>query len=375
MPAIDPGLTSPLADPPERITHPGLLHAPRLTSHLVHCALWQGDWNLTAALLSLGVSEDKCEDAQKTYCDSMIDFNVQGGQSKNEARIATMKSYDQCRACLMTPADKKDFPPPFSLKSGKYHGNQFVSLGGGANAPPWTVEMASIGNEEIEKVKLAGFTGICFDIEAVDGRDELIAAFEETFARCRNAGVQVFITTSHSAPYESVPDKTRFDIVDAWAKSDNIDYFSPQLYTQGSESTPDFTEATGAGGVSVEWGRFKNMKAKFVPSSPTKPPPPHEKAASLKQPRDSLYLIAWSTSFTVVGAACGIAGGIALFLDTAETLVALLGWLASCTLIVAVLEPSWILTWAIILTRQANDERRRRSLSTLAETAGTRTRT
>ena len=265
LPAIDPGPSSPLADLPERITHPGLLHAPRLTSHLL-CALWQGDWNLTAALLSLGVSEDKCEDAQKTYCDSMIDFNVQGGQSKNEARIATMKSYDQCRACLMTPADKKDFPPPFSLKSGKYHGNQFVSLGGGANAPPWTVEMASIGIEEIEKVKAAGFTGICFDIEAVDGRDELIAAFEETFARCRNAGVQVFITTSHSAPYESVPDKTRFDIVDAWAKSDNVDYFSPQLYTQGSESTPDFTEATGAGGVSVEWGRFKNMKAKFVPS-------------------------------------------------------------------------------------------------------------
>ena len=81
---------------------------------------------------------------------TIIDFNVAGGQSKNEARIATMKSYDACRACLMTPADKKAFPPPFSLKSGKYHGNQFVSLGGGANAPPWTVEMASIGKEEIE---------------------------------------------------------------------------------------------------------------------------------------------------------------------------------------------------------------------------------
>ena len=102
----------------------------------------------------------------------MIDFNVAGGQSKNEARVATMKSYDACRACLMTPADKKNFPPPFSLKSGKYHGSQFVSLGGGANAPPWTVEMASIGDEEIEKVLLAGFTGICFDIEAIDGGAE-----------------------------------------------------------------------------------------------------------------------------------------------------------------------------------------------------------
>ena len=99
----------------------------------------------------------------------MIDFNVAGGQSKNEARVATMKSYDACRACLMTAEDKKDFPPPFSLKSGKYHGTQYVSLGGGANAPPWTVEMATIGDDEIKKVFAAGFAGICFDIEAIDG--------------------------------------------------------------------------------------------------------------------------------------------------------------------------------------------------------------
>ena len=42
-------------------------------------------------------------------------------------------------------------------------------------------------------------------------------------------------------------------------------YFSPQLYTQGSESTPDFTEATGTSGA-VEWSRYKNAKFKFVPS-------------------------------------------------------------------------------------------------------------
>ena len=42
-------------------------------------------------------------------------------------------------------------------------------------------------------------------------------------------------------------------------------YFSPQLYTQGSESPPDFTEASGRAGA-VGWDRFKNMKAKFVPS-------------------------------------------------------------------------------------------------------------
>ena len=102
----------------------------------------------------------------------MIDFNMAGGQGKDEARKAVMRSYDACRACLITPADKKDFPPPFSLKSGKYHGAQFISLGGGAQAPPWTVEMATIDDTEINKVKDAGFTGICFDIEAIDGGAE-----------------------------------------------------------------------------------------------------------------------------------------------------------------------------------------------------------
>lgn len=224
-----------------------------------------GDWNVTQALLSLGVKDDVCDAAQKTYCDSMIDFNVNGGQPQDDARKSVMRSYDACRACLMTAADKKEFPPPFSLKSGKYRGAQYISLGGGANAPPWTTEMAKIGDAEIEKVKEAGFTGICFDIEAIAEGQELIDAFEETFARCRKAGVDVFITTSHSAPYESVSDEARYAIVDAWAKSDNIGYISPQLYTQGSESTPDFTAATGTSGP-VEWERYKNMKAKFVPS-------------------------------------------------------------------------------------------------------------
>lgn len=132
----------------------------------------QGDWNVSQALLSLGIKDDVCDDGQKTYCDSMIDFNMAGGQGKDEARKAVMRSYDACRACLITPADKKDFPPPFSLKSGKYHGAQFISLGGGAQAPPWTVEMATIDDTEINKVKDAGFTGICFDIEAIDGGAE-----------------------------------------------------------------------------------------------------------------------------------------------------------------------------------------------------------
>lgn len=224
-----------------------------------------GEWNATAGLLALGVKEEECDEAQKSYCDSQVDFNVAGGKSREEARKEAMKTYETCKACLMTKADAKDFPPPFSMKAGKYRGAQYLSLGGGANAPPWTVEMASILNEEIQAVRDAGFTGICFDIEAISGGLELIDAFEDTFGRCRRMGVDVFITTSHSAPYEAESDEARIAMVDAWAKSDNIGYISPQLYTQGGEAMPDLDTASGVSGP-VEWDHYKGCKAKFVPS-------------------------------------------------------------------------------------------------------------
>ena len=57
---------------------------------------------------------------------------------------------------------------------------------------------------------------------AVVPQQELIDAFETTFAACRRAGIDVFITTSHSGPYESSSDEARYAMVDAWAKSDNV---------------------------------------------------------------------------------------------------------------------------------------------------------
>lgn len=66
------------------------------------------------------------------------------------------------------------------------------------------------------------YSGVTPPPPVVDAQQELIDTFEETFARCRRQGVEVFITTSHSAPYESTQDQARFDIVDAWAKSDNV---------------------------------------------------------------------------------------------------------------------------------------------------------
>ena len=102
--------------------------------------------------------------------------------------------------------------------------------------PFWT------GNS-LDRVKEAGFHGVCFDIEMTKGEKELAEAFEKAFAACRSAGLLVLVTTSHSAPYAASSDNAKELLVDSWVASKNIDIFSPQLYTSGTEAAPEFDEA------------------------------------------------------------------------------------------------------------------------------------
>ena len=69
---------------------------------------------------------------------------------------------------------------------------------------------------------------MCFDIELTKGEADLVPAFERAFAACKQAGLLVMVTTSHSAPYAAPSVSQKLAIIDSWAKSDNIDIFSPQ---------------------------------------------------------------------------------------------------------------------------------------------------
>ena len=98
----------------------------------------------------------------------------------------------------------------FSVKAGVWRGKQLLSLGGGGTM--WNVESLSgltAGSKDIEDIKEAGFAGICFDIEETEGEQELIDAFEATFAMLKKEGLEVMVTTSHSAPYEASSDEAR----------------------------------------------------------------------------------------------------------------------------------------------------------------------
>ena len=231
---------------------------------------FSGEIDVTAALKAVGALTLPCDDVQKSWCDGQLDFYANAGKSPEEARMTIMKEFsDACRSCLITPEDASEaWAHPFTLKSGMYNGAQYLSLGGGRSEAAFTPEALSglvEGSKDIEAIKDAGFAGVCFDVEEAHGSaKDLIAAFERSFIALKQAGLRVMVTTSHSAPYETDSDATRVALVDSWVKSDNIDYISPQLYSDGQEAEPEYEAEDPNRNVAYE--RYKGAKAKFVPS-------------------------------------------------------------------------------------------------------------
>ena len=151
---------------------------------------------------------------------------------------------------------------------------QFLTLGG-ANAEGMVTTAAMDAVEAgLEDVKAAGFDGICFDIELTMGEQDLVEAQERAFAACKAAGLLVMVTTSHSAPYAAGSEGSKIALTESWMNSDDIDIFSPQLYTSGMEESPDFDLTPCREAPSDEppekarctYERLKGMKAKWVPS-------------------------------------------------------------------------------------------------------------
>ena len=173
---------------------------------------FSGDINVQGALHGVGAITLPCDETQSGFCKGQMDFFTGAGKSKTEAKEAVLKQYaDNCRSCLMTKTDMARLPKKqFSVKAGVWRGKQLLSLGGGGTM--WNVESLSgltAGSKDIEDIKEAGFAGICFDIEETEGEQELIDAFEATFAMLKKEGLEVMVTTSHSAPYEASSDEAR----------------------------------------------------------------------------------------------------------------------------------------------------------------------
>jgi len=136
-------------------------------------------------------------------------------------------------------------------------GKKFISLGGGETSTGYfTQSTLNSINSAINSNKFKEYDGIAYDVECGDSR--LASAFQQSFAVAKEKGFIVLVTISHSAPY-GISDAS--DLMKSFLSDPNIDFLSPQLYTQGNETQNDYSISQG-----VQWSQYAQAKAVIIPS-------------------------------------------------------------------------------------------------------------
>ena len=134
---------------------------------------------------------------------------------------------------------------------------KFLNLGGGLETGIWQLSDFAYINSNLSNIKSKGWTGLCFDIEVCPPSISFVNAFADCFAKCKAARLKVLVTMSHTVPYGCQTGSGQgMDLVNAWIKDHNIDYLSPQLYTEGHTLEP------------TDLSMFSNASAKIIPSIP-----------------------------------------------------------------------------------------------------------
>lgn len=146
-------------------------------------------------------------------------------------------------------------------------GDKYCSVGGGNDHGAFTPSRIQKITQNVHLFKQAGYDGVCYDVEELSG--DCVAAFTQSFAACKAAGLKVLVTTSHSAPYKTDRPSDAVALVKSWVSDPNIDILSPQLYSSGEERRPDFAETDNCKSAGCTWNIWKNSKAQLAPSLPT----------------------------------------------------------------------------------------------------------
>jgi len=146
-------------------------------------------------------------------------------------------------------------------------GTKYCSLGGGNAAGMFTAQTLPPITAAIKSGVFRSYQGICFDVEIVRGSSgTMIPLFRAAFEAAKAAGLRVMVTTSHSAPYDTDTPADAVNLVKAWVGDRNIDIFSPQLYSSGSESAPDLAETSTCRAAGCTWDVFRNHSFAIAPS-------------------------------------------------------------------------------------------------------------
>ena len=264
-----------------------------------------GENTLEIALNRSLVQLSECRGADRAFCNSQLRY-TSDPRAVAIAKLLAPGAWtaERCRGCFL---DDPALPPklrpseletshPFAKEAGLFKGTQFLDIGGASARGVLTVEvLQSFFTGALDKVKDAGFDGVCFDVEMTRGEEKaLVKELERAFAACKQAGLLVMVTTSHSAPFASSTLMKEL-LIDSWVRDDNIDLFSPQLYTSGTEGKPEFTlTPCGTPGRSkCSWERLAPMKAKWVLSLASGAQYPAAKAFFKKLNIDPIGFIQW----------------------------------------------------------------------------------
>jgi hypothetical protein len=135
-------------------------------------------------------------------------------------------------------------------------GRKYISLGGGNGNGRFTWSNLNSIQQFINNNAFSAYAGLVFDIE--EGDSGLVDAFNACFQACKNKGLYVLVTVSHSAPY-GISDAA--SLMRSFLQNSNIDFISPQLYSSGYENSNDYSITYG-----VQWYEYASAKAEIIPS-------------------------------------------------------------------------------------------------------------
>eukprot|EP00757_Euglenozoa_sp_SAG-D1_P004912 gene4912-2367_t len=145
-------------------------------------------------------------------------------------------------------------------------GIKFLCIGGGNNNGIITVAVLDSTGNNAAKIKTAGYGGVILDVEEATGSAaDLNAAFASALQKLKAEGLVTGITPSHSAPYKTDTSAIAVALVNAWVASDYLDFISPQMYTTGYETTPQY-DLTSTCSPTCTWDLYKNAKPALAPS-------------------------------------------------------------------------------------------------------------
>lgn len=138
-------------------------------------------------------------------------------------------------------------------------GTKYISIGGGNANGSFSLKRLQDLEGLINAGSFVGWHGIALDVEECS-ETGLASAFLKVTAAAKAKGFETMVTVSHSAPYGCTDAS---DLMRTFLADSNTDYMSPQLYSSGAESSPDFAETTDAG---VPWSQYVGLSSKLIPS-------------------------------------------------------------------------------------------------------------